>query len=109
MRNRFSIALATFNGEKHLANYLDSIARQQSLPDELVASDDASTDDTQAILTNFSATAPFPVHVLCNKRRLGVTQNFAKAIAACSYEHIALADQDDGAGLAQLIENSGIE
>lgn len=95
MRNRLSIALATCNGAKHLPAFLDSIARQTTLPDELVASDDTSTDKTQSILSDFAAIAPFPVRLLFNKTRLGVTTNFTNAIAACSCEHIALADQDD--------------
>lgn len=95
MRDRFSIALATCNGAKYLPALLDSIAQQKQLPYELVASDDASTDNTQAILTDFAAKAPFPTHLLCNKGRLGVTKNFSNAITACSGENIALADQDD--------------
>ena len=95
MFNSFSVALATCNGAKYLPALLDSLAQQRLLPDELVASDDASTDKTQAILADFAAMAPFPVHLMHNKRRLGVTKNFANAITACSGENIALADQDD--------------
>lgn len=95
MCNRLSIALATCNGAKHLPAFLESLTCQTTLPDELIASDDNSTDRTQTILSEFAATAPFPVRLLCNKTRLGITTNFSNAIAACSWELIALADQDD--------------
>jgi glycosyltransferase involved in cell wall biosynthesis len=95
MRKGFSIALATFNGAKYLPPLLESIAAQRLLPYELVASDDASSDETLTILSDFTARAPFPVRFVCNKQKLGVTQNFANAIAACSGDQIALADQDD--------------
>ena len=90
-----SVALCTCNGEAFLPAQLDSLLRQSQLPNELVASDDASNDSSLALLKAFATRAPFPVHVLCNTVRHGVTQNFANAIAACSGEHIALADQDD--------------
>lgn len=62
---------------------------------ELVASDDASTDETLAVLEAFSNRVSFPVRILRNVVRLGVEANFARAIMACSGDYIALADQDD--------------
>ena len=45
-----SVALATYNGGRHLRAQLDSLATQRVLPLELVVADDGSTDDTLAIL-----------------------------------------------------------
>lgn len=95
MKTRISIALATCNGSRHLAALLDSLTAQTQLPGELVALDDASTDDTVAILEAFATTAPFPVRILSNPQRLGVSENFSRAIAQCRGDSIALADQDD--------------
>lgn len=92
---RFSVALATCNGAAYLPALLDSLAAQRLMPFELVASDDASADATVALLEAFAAHAPFPVRLLRNPRRLGVVGNFARAMAACGGECIALADQDD--------------
>lgn len=90
-----SVALCTYNGERFLAEQLDSIRAQTVLPDELVVCDDGSTDATLAILTKFAASAPFRVHVIKNEKRLGSTKNFEKAIKRCSGDIIALCDQDD--------------
>ena len=46
--------MATFNGEKYLKEQLDSILKQLSTNDELVVSDDGSTDGTLAILAEYA-------------------------------------------------------
>jgi glycosyltransferase involved in cell wall biosynthesis len=90
-----SIALATYNGESYIGEQLDSIARQTRLPDELVISDDVSTDSTLDIVNEFARRVTFPVKVSINQERLGATRNFEIAIRACSGDIIFLCDQDD--------------
>ncbi|WP_025039844.1 glycosyltransferase family 2 protein [Nitrosospira briensis] len=94
-RLSLSIALASYNGERYIAEQLDSIARQTRLPDELIISDDASSDATPAIARDFALRAPFPVRVLQNSERAGSTCNFEIAIRACKGDIIFLCDQDD--------------
>lgn len=96
MINRISIALATYNGARFLPEFLDSILCQRQLPAELIVCDDASEDETVAILESFSQKAsPIAVKIYRNPTRLGVTQNFSRAISLCTSDFIALADQDD--------------
>ena len=90
-----SVALCTCDGGAFLSDQLASIAAQTRLPDELVVRDDASHDDTPAIVEAFAARAPFPVRFERNAERLGSTRNFDGAIAACAGDLIALSDQDD--------------
>lgn len=90
-----SVALCTFNGEKYLTEQLLSISRQNRLPDELVVSDDNSSDETWRILKSFALNASFPVRLSINNENLGTTKNFERAICACSEEIIVLCDQDD--------------
>ena len=92
---RVSIAMGTFNGARHLPAQLDSMVRQTRMPDELIVSDDGSTDATLEIMEAFRSTAPFDVHILHSDGRLGVTRNFERAIAACHGAFIVLSDQDD--------------
>ncbi len=94
-RLSLSIALATYNGERYIAEQLESILRQTRLPDELVVSDDASVDATRAIVLDFARHAPFPVRFHANIERLGSTRNFEVAIRACGGDIIFLCDQDD--------------
>lgn len=90
-----SVALCTYQGEKYLQEQLHSIAGQSRLPDEVVVSDDGSTDGTLGILERFRAQAPFPVRVHVNDTRLGHAKNFERVIQLCEGELIFLCDQDD--------------
>jgi glycosyltransferase involved in cell wall biosynthesis len=90
-----SIALATYNGGKYIDEQLQSLARQQRSPDELVVVDDASTDNTVARVEAFAATAQFSVRVHHNSERLGYRANFMRAAGLCRSEVIAFCDQDD--------------
>jgi len=95
MPNKFSIAMCTYNGARHLREQLDSIAAQTRPPDELVICDDGSTDATRAIIRDFAASAAFPLYFLINEQNLGSTKNFERAIGFCVGDYIALSDQDD--------------
>jgi glycosyltransferase involved in cell wall biosynthesis len=90
-----SIALATYNGAAFLKEQLESIAVQTRTPDELIISDDQSTDDTLTLIEDFVETAGFPVRVSVNESNLGTAKNFEKAISLCRGDLIVLSDQDD--------------
>ena len=90
-----SVVMATFNGGAHLATQLRTIATQRLRPDELVVSDDVSSDDTVAIIERFRATAPFPVRLYRHERNVGFADNFLGAALRARHGWIAFADQDD--------------
>jgi glycosyltransferase involved in cell wall biosynthesis len=87
--------MATYNGARYLNEQLESIAAQTLVPYELVVCDDGSSDDTMAILENFSRVAAFPVRVFRNAARLNFRANFMQAAQRCKGELIAFCDQDD--------------
>lgn len=87
--------MATFNGEKFLRDQLSSLSRQSHLPDELVVTDDCSTDQTLKVLKEFQTEAPFAVRLSVNERRLGYAENFLRAASQCKGDLIAFCDQDD--------------
>jgi glycosyltransferase involved in cell wall biosynthesis len=90
-----SVALCTFNGARYVRKQLESILDQTRRPDEIVVADDGSTDGTLEIVAEVAAGAGVPFVVLPSGARLGVTANFARAIAACSGDVVVLSDQDD--------------
>tara|TARA_B110000503_G_scaffold38603_1_gene63397 strand:- start:3472 stop:4443 length:972 start_codon:yes stop_codon:yes gene_type:complete len=92
---RVSIALATYNGAAYLSAQLQSFVEQERMPDELVVSDDCSTDDTVDLLREFSKSAPFEVKILLNNNRLGYVGNFNRALGSTSGDMVFLSDQDD--------------
>ncbi len=94
-----SVALCTHNGAAYIEEQVRSICAQTMLPDEIVISDDASTDETLALAETAVAQAAQRgrprLRVLKNLEPLGVARNFARAIVACTGDFIALSDQDD--------------
>ena len=94
-RPLISIAMCTYNGEVHLNDQLASFLRQAKQPDELIACDDGSTDNTLRVLEQFSKEAPFHVSIHRNQQGLGPTRNFEKALSLCSGNFIFFSDQDD--------------
>ncbi|QXN23786.1 glycosyltransferase [Shewanella putrefaciens] len=47
---KISVCMATYNGEKYILEQLQSILPQLSCDDELIISDDYSTDKTESIV-----------------------------------------------------------
>lgn len=94
-RLAISIAMATFSGARWLEAQLSSSAAQTLLPDELVVTNDGSTDDTAAVVAAFAARAPFPVRFTINPERLRFNGNFARAIALTRGNVVFISDQGD--------------
>ncbi|WP_018874647.1 glycosyltransferase family 2 protein [Thioalkalivibrio sp. ALJ1] len=92
---KISIALATFNGEGYIQEQLQSFLDQTRLPDEVVISDDASTDGTMEIVRHFQESAPFAVKVIQGRGRQGFVANFNRALEATTGDLVFLSDQDD--------------
>ena len=114
-RLSLSVVLATYNGAGFLHEQLNSIAAQTLLPDELVISDDGSTDGTLAIVRAFADTAPFPVRILDKPPRFGFADNFLYAAEQVTTDLIAFCDQDDAwmptkleKGVARLVGDDSL-
>ncbi len=95
MSPRISIAMAAFNGEKHIGEQLESLGKQTVPPNEVVISDDNSSDKTVDIIEAFKAQANFEVLLVRNEGRNGYTANFCNAISECTGDIIFISDQDD--------------
>jgi glycosyltransferase involved in cell wall biosynthesis len=84
--------MATKNGSKYVREQVESILGQLSTADEIVISDDASTDDTLKIL---HACQDGRIRILQNETPLGISKNFEQAMRAARGKFIFLSDQDD--------------
>ena len=108
-RPTISIAIATYNGEKYLAEQLDSILQQTYPASEIIIIDDCSSDNTVDILQKYANQYP-QIKLHQNEANLGACLSFAKAIRLCNGDYIALADQDDvwlPKKLTTLLDNIG--
>ena len=87
-----TVCIATFNGEKYIREQLNSILFQLSLQDEVIVSDDGSTDNTISIIKSFNDNR---IKIIDGVHRHSPTLNFEKALKEAKGDYIFLADQDD--------------
>jgi len=87
-----SVVLASCQGERFIGEQLDSIIQQLSEDDEIIVSDDASTDGTLAVV---SKRADRRIRMVANTIRVGYVRNFQRALSHARGDLIYFADQDD--------------
>jgi glycosyltransferase involved in cell wall biosynthesis len=87
-----TVVLASCQGERFIGEQLDSIIPQLSSGDEIIISDDASTDGTLAVVAERQDRR---IRVLSNSVRIGYVGNFQRAISQSGGDSIFFSDQDD--------------
>ena len=92
---KISIAMATYNGEQYIKEQLQSFVDQSIMPNEVVISDDKSTDTTLEVINEFITKAPFDIKIVVNDKNLGYTRNFNSALMHATGDVVFLSDQDD--------------
>ena len=94
-----SVCIATHNGEKYIKEQLDSILCQLSTEDEVVISDDGSTDKTIDVILSLrdSRIQLYQYHQTAKGKvsHYYVCKNFENALKQAKGDYIFLADQDD--------------
>jgi len=91
---RVSIGLPVFNGERYVGAAIEAILAQ-SFPDlELIVSDNASTDGTEAICRDYAARDK-RVRYYRNHENLGAARNFNQTFERSSGEYFKWAAHDD--------------
>lgn len=84
--------MATRNGATFLKEQLDSIMQQLGPEDEIVISDDCSSDDTLTVIRTFQDPR---IRLLESSSEKGIVKNFEASLRASEGHFIFLADQDD--------------
>jgi glycosyltransferase involved in cell wall biosynthesis len=92
---RLSVAMCTYNGERFLREQIESILQQSLKVDEIVVSDDGSSDRTKQILLEYQNRLPGIFRIFFHSRNLGAIRNFEFALSRCRGHLIFLCDQDD--------------
>lgn len=87
-----SVCMATYNGAKYIKEQVDSILHQLGATDELVISDDGSTDETLNLLRSYRDDR---IKIFTNNNRKGVVGNFENALKQSQGDYLFLSDQDD--------------
>ena len=87
-----SVCIATYNGEKYIKDQLLSILCQIDNYDEIIVSDDSSTDETLNIIRSINDNR---IRILDNNKYQSPIYNFENAIKHANGDYIFLSDQDD--------------
>lgn len=96
--------MATYNGERFIKEQIDSILCQLSSEDELIISDDGSTDRTLDIISSYDDNRIKLLHhkkkpeyakIKYSRNFYYATDNFENALQHAQGEYIFLSDQDD--------------
>lgn len=91
-----SIALITYNHERWVRDAVAGIRQQDAdFPCEIVVADDSSSDATRHILEEELQSAGIPSRFLSADERLGMHDNWMRALNACEGKYIALVEGDD--------------
>ena len=87
-----SVCIATYNGARFLERQLRSILPQLSADDEVVISDDGSTDET---LTLLQSLADPRLRIVEGPHRHSPIWNFERALSQAKGDYITFVDSDD--------------
>ena len=90
---KVSVVLCTYNSGRFINRFLQGIAAQTLQPNEVIVSDDGSSDNTLQIVEKFKN--QLNISVFKNQKNLGYAQNFSSALMRASGELIFPADHDD--------------
>lgn len=94
-KERVSVVMCTYNGERYLREQMDSVLAQDYPVFEIIVQDDCSTDGTWDILSSYRQKRPDLFKIFRNKRNLGFNKNFRTALQRATGDLIAISDQDD--------------
>jgi GT2 family glycosyltransferase len=89
-----SVLLVSWDSATVLPASLAALAASDPLPNELVVVDNASRDQSVALIERFAATAPFTVQLLRSGRNVGFAAGMNRAIADSSAPFVFLHNPD---------------
>jgi GT2 family glycosyltransferase len=94
-RATITVIIASYNYGAFLVEAIESVLRQTRLPDEILISDDASTDNTFEIAEFYQSQYPHLIRINQNETNLGIVAHFNKAVALTSGDYITILGADN--------------
>jgi glycosyltransferase involved in cell wall biosynthesis len=92
---RITVAIITYNWPGALERVLESLARQTRLPDEVIVTDDGSTDETRRVVERVASTFPVRlVHLWQPDDGARMSRARNRAIAAATGDYVIILDGD---------------
>ena len=94
LRPTVSVVLPNYNHARFIGKSLNALAAQTRPPDEIIVIDDASTDDSIAVIESFGDTLP-QLQLLRNERNMGVNHTLNRGFGEARGSHILSSAADD--------------
>lgn len=92
---QIQILLSTYNGEKYIAEQLESIFHQSYPNWSLLIRDDGSKDRTLEIIQSFMDKYPDKITLLSDSTNVGACKSFEKLLQYSTSDYVMFSDQDD--------------
>jgi cellulose synthase/poly-beta-1,6-N-acetylglucosamine synthase-like glycosyltransferase len=89
---KISVCIATYNGAKYVGEQIASIQAQIGERDEIIVVDDASADNTVAVV---EAIGDPRIKLTVHKENAGYVATFGHSLSLATGDYVFLADQDD--------------
>lgn len=89
------LILSTYNGERYIAEQLESLKNQTKKIDHVLIKDDCSSDKTIEIVNHFIQKYNLDWTVMVNDVNLGWKKNFLSGLNFLNDDYIFFCDQDD--------------
>ena len=93
---KIDILLASYNGEKYIAEQIESILSQTFTDWRLLIRDDGSSDNTPAIIESYAEKYPGKIEVVHDDKGGGnFVKNFFELLGHAEADYVMFCDQDD--------------
>lgn len=89
-----TVVIGNYNHGRYLTQALTSVVSQSRKPDEIIVTDDGSTDDSRAIIAKFAAEHSC-VRAIYNEKNRGIIPNANRAIDMATSTHMFFGAADD--------------
>jgi glycosyltransferase involved in cell wall biosynthesis len=91
-----SVRMITYNQEKYIAEAIESVLKQKvDFQYELIIGEDASTDNTAAIVDHYQEKYPEIIKVFHRRKNLGMQMNCRLTMEECRGKYVAVLAGDD--------------
>jgi glycosyltransferase involved in cell wall biosynthesis len=92
---KLSVYITSYNQKQYLVEAIESVLAQTYSPDQIIIVDDASSDGSQLIISEYAARHPDRISPIYHEENLGVAQTRNDALRAVSGDYVTYLDGDD--------------
>lgn len=94
-KNKISVIIASYNYGTFLPEAIESVLRQTRAVDEIIISDDCSSDNTAEVAEYYRSLYPELITVNRNEKNLGIVDHFNKAVRIAKGDYICILGADN--------------